>query len=189
MNKKLDRYQKSFCSGKNTKGEPCKLKPEKKSKYCRFHDPKNLYKKEEIIVRDFFRKHKEGILGFLGGSISDPIVSDIYDFVKEKTGMKHLVPPESQESPEKILIEYRKDKDATSLWKVIPFIEIGMSSSLVQKLLGKPDNQHIFNDRVVRIIRITYSYFAYSRFDVALNLEFYDDFLAGLCPNRTFQVE
>lgn len=58
---------------------------------------------ERKRVLKFFEKRREGFAGFLAGTLTDPVVGDLYDFLKEALDYRYLVPSipvqEDHESP------------------------------------------------------------------------------------------
>ena len=126
------------CKGKTTKGKPCKNPPQGGSPFCRYHEPEKSQLRERKLIKEFFKEHREGVMAFLAGAAADPVASDIYDFVKEQLGMKHLVPPVKEESLEELCGRWQNNRDALTLLKILPHLKIGISDDYVRLLLGEP---------------------------------------------------
>lgn len=75
------------CLGITAKGERCKLPTKQGSDFCHHHH------EERRQILEFFAEHREALIAFFAGAISDPVMSDIYDFLKDTLGYRHLVPP------------------------------------------------------------------------------------------------
>ncbi|MDP3981388.1 MAG: hypothetical protein Q8Q33_08260 [Chlamydiota bacterium] len=88
------------CKGKTLKGELCKLQALPDSEYCGYHQEE----RQKIIK--FFNEHRQGIGGFLAGAISDPIINDIYNFLKESLKYRHFVPPVKIRQKKKELMNF-----------------------------------------------------------------------------------
>jgi hypothetical protein len=82
------------CCGITAKGERCKLPPKEGSNFCHHHH------EERVRVIEFFSKHREAVVGFLAGAITDPVFEDVYTFLKEALGYHHLIPPILEKSGE-----------------------------------------------------------------------------------------
>src|SRR3972149_5710304 len=110
---------KTLCKGVTTKGTPCRNFPQKGKEYCHYHSLEEEKAKEQHRIKTFLEKHKEGIIGFLGGTAADPIASDIYEFVKEQLGMKHLIPPileQEHSSAQSVSSEVTPTSSPTSIY-------------------------------------------------------------------------
>jgi hypothetical protein len=100
------------CKGKNVDGTDCKNRVKDGQDFCWRHPDQapdvegqggeehlkgatksKVNDDEQALIRAFFNKHKEGIAWFLAGASADPIVDDIYSFIREQLGMTHLIPP------------------------------------------------------------------------------------------------
>jgi hypothetical protein len=141
----------TLCQGITNEGTPCKLRPQKGSKYCHHHHhPDQNIEKEQRTIQNFFQKHKDGIAAFLAGTIADSVTGDIYDYIKEQLKLKHLVPPTPEEgtpseNTKKIVSigdtarHFRANRDLTSLYNLLSLFEIGMSREHSIQILGSPD--------------------------------------------------
>jgi len=125
-----------ICRGTTAKGAPCSLRARPGSAYCYHHDPEVEAKK----VRKFFQKHRAAIRAFLGEAASDPLASDIHDFVIEELGLDHLIPLIQDKAPWLVKVSeasqhYKEHQDAHSLMQLIPSLHSGMNLSAVEELL------------------------------------------------------
>lgn len=132
---------KRSCKAITVKGVPCKNIAHGKEEYCRTH----LRQRRTIskLLRTF-NKHKEGIWSLLVGAMADPVASDIYDFLKEKFGLKHIAPYPIP-TPEKIKSDlqavsqhYKANHDCKSLIELARQVSLGMDFTDVVLLLGGP---------------------------------------------------
>ena len=130
-----------LCKATTVKGTPCPFRAKLGSDYCGHHV------EEQQKIRNFLQEHREGVLSFLAGAITDPISSDIYDWVKERLKMQHLVPPVRARNAEDERISflasnYPPDQGLEKICKRIPFLRIGMKVDQVTAILGQPSSSN-----------------------------------------------
>lgn len=142
------------CKAITKEGTRCKNYAMEGSDFC--HIP--IHQPEQEQIKHFFEKHKEGIVGLLAGAITDPIADDLYDWLKEQLGMKHLVPPVTEDdSADPLGIRgvasvgsasehYKQHHDADSLERLVAQLKIGMGRADMIMLLGAPDSEGFYQN-------------------------------------------
>ena len=126
---------KEQCNGITRKKTRCKNTSIKNSQFCHYHIS------EKRKIRNFFRNHNESIVSFLAGATADPIVSDIYNYIKQQLKMEYLVPLVPEDKQSEIINNWKNNRNSENLYKLLPCISIGQSLSAVIDILGKPDNK------------------------------------------------
>jgi hypothetical protein len=128
-----------ICEGRTTKGGACRLRAEDASDYCRFHKP------ESDQVRSFFEDHKEAIVSYIAGAVSDPITNDIYDFLKDQLKLTHIVPPvprmaiNNWRTSDEPIVRGPWQRDLNGFVELLKVIDARTGPLAVTKSLGKPD--------------------------------------------------
>lgn len=125
------------CRETTVKGRPCKNQAEEGLNFCRHHIP------ESKLIPRFLADHWEGFAGFLAGALSDPVVEDLYEYLKKELGMESLVPPvpaskKGEQRIAELSRSYKIYRDLDGLSKLVPLLRLGMERSKVHALLGHP---------------------------------------------------
>src|SRR3990170_972548 len=90
-----------MCKATTKKGTPCRFNAKEGSDYCGIHNGKIEEQDIDIFMernKGVLQKHFREVIAFLLGTVADPIASDVYDYIKERFEMRHLVPPVKEAS-------------------------------------------------------------------------------------------
>ena len=126
------------CNSTNSKGARCKLFSIEGTEYCRYHQPEQLKKREQKLVKKFIEKNKKSILAFLENASDDPLAREIYNLVNERLGLEYLGPPVREEISKQIGGHFQNHKDAFSLYKILPHLKLWIPLSYYGSILGDP---------------------------------------------------